>query len=434
MNPWIYDFKAFDFWMKPLGLLYIASILREEGFEISFIDLLDRYHPIFIKRVKKRPRVDEYGRGKFYCEEIKKPEVLSPIPRRYKRYGMPVEVFLEILDDVKEPDVILLTSMMTYWYLGVWEAIKILKRRFKGVPIILGGVYPTLMPGHAKLSGADIIIPGLAEENLFRGLRELGLVKEEKRFHFTDLPFPAFDLYSHLDYACVLTSRGCPFHCTYCAVPMLFNGFRVRDADSVYKEIEYYAEVLKVENIAFYDDALLLNPHFHKLLDKLIARGLNIKFHTPNGLFPRFITEELAFKFYEVGFETIYLSLETIEPARQRATGDKVRTEEFLRAVELLKGAGFKGSQIHTYLMMGLPGQPAEEVKRSINFVNSLGIRVHLSEFSPIPRTLEFKRAGYDDETDPLLHNNTAFGSYEEKLSLKRYLLQIQQKQLSSVQ
>lgn len=425
VNPWIYDFKAFDFWMKPIGLLYIASILREEGIEVDFIDLLDRYHPVFLKRVDKRPKVDEYGRGKFYYEEIKKPEIFSSIPRRYKRYGMPVEVFLEILDTVREPDIILLTSIMTYWYLGVWETIRILKKRFKGVPIILGGIYPSLVPQHAQLSGADMVVVGVGEENFFKALRELDILKQGRGFSFSQIPFPSFDLYSHLDYICILTSRGCPFRCTYCAVPTLYNKFTIRDADSLLREIEFYHEVLKVKDIAFYDDALFLNPHLSELLNRLIDKGWKVRFHTPNGLFPRFITKELAFKLYKSGFETIYLSLETIDPKRQRLTGDKVKTEEFLRAVAFLKEAGFKSDKIHTYLMMGLPGQPVEEVKESINFVNSLGIRIHLSEFSPIPGTLEFRKAGYDNRTDPLLHNNIAFGSYKEKLSLKRYLLQI---------
>ena len=45
VNPWIHDFAAYDFWAKPLGLLSIASILREHGFNVSYIDCLDRFHP-----------------------------------------------------------------------------------------------------------------------------------------------------------------------------------------------------------------------------------------------------------------------------------------------------------------------------------------------------------------------------------------------------
>ena len=49
INPWIYDFAAFNLWVEPIGLLSIASILREHGYELDFIDCLDRYNPELLK-------------------------------------------------------------------------------------------------------------------------------------------------------------------------------------------------------------------------------------------------------------------------------------------------------------------------------------------------------------------------------------------------
>ena len=49
INPWIYDFTAYDFWSKPLGLLYIGSILREQGYGVSYIDCMDRYNREVLK-------------------------------------------------------------------------------------------------------------------------------------------------------------------------------------------------------------------------------------------------------------------------------------------------------------------------------------------------------------------------------------------------
>jgi len=46
INPWIYDFAAYDFWAKPLGFLYLAAILRKNGFAINYIDCLDSYSHI----------------------------------------------------------------------------------------------------------------------------------------------------------------------------------------------------------------------------------------------------------------------------------------------------------------------------------------------------------------------------------------------------
>uniref|UniRef100_A0A7C6EAZ2 Radical SAM protein n=1 Tax=candidate division WOR-3 bacterium TaxID=2052148 RepID=A0A7C6EAZ2_UNCW3 len=409
VNPWIYDFKAFDFWMKPMGLLYVASMLRNSGYEVLLIDCLDRYHPLLLKEVSNLPKVDKYGRGKFYAEEIEKPEIFKNVKRIYKRYGMPKAVLHEILEDIEPPDVILVTSMMTYWYLGVKDTIKTIKEHFPETPVILGGIYATLCPDHAKeYSGADIVMPGFAEKNLF------SFFPKFKPMEFEDLPFPAFDLYAKLDYACVLTARGCPFKCSYCAVPKLCNGFVYRNPDSVLDEIEYYKS-LGVSHIAFYDDALLANPNFPSILDGIIQRGLKLSYHTPNGLHPRFIDQEMAYKLFEAGYKTLYLSLETVDPKVQKATGAKVTNNEFVRAVEFLKSAGFQNEQIHTYLLIGTPYDSYESIRSSIDFVHSLGSYAHLAEYSPIPGTLDYAKIGFSLDTDPLLHNNTIFPAINAK-------------------
>ena len=104
INPWIYDFTAYDFWSKPLGLLYIVSILREQGYEISYIDCMDRYNREILKLQNREfPKKDKFGRGFFYKEEIKKPEILKGIPRRYSRYGITEEIFLNKLKKLSSP-------------------------------------------------------------------------------------------------------------------------------------------------------------------------------------------------------------------------------------------------------------------------------------------------------------------------------------------
>ena len=61
----------------------------------------------------------------------------------------------------------------------------------------------------------------------------------------------------------MLTSKGCPFRCSYCASSSLYTNFSQRPPDEVIGEIEYYQKDLGVTDIAFYDDALLVNDHNH---------------------------------------------------------------------------------------------------------------------------------------------------------------------------
>ena len=46
VNPWIHDFAAYDFWAKPLGLMTLGGLLREHGARISYLDCLNRFHPL----------------------------------------------------------------------------------------------------------------------------------------------------------------------------------------------------------------------------------------------------------------------------------------------------------------------------------------------------------------------------------------------------
>jgi len=119
INPWIYDFAAYDFWIKPLGLLYLGAVLRQNNHEIHFIDCLDPYNPRMCQRKNSKLKRRSSGDGKFFRQVIEKPEALRPIPRSYCRYGIDPDIFRSELREYKDVDLILITSIMTYWYPGV---------------------------------------------------------------------------------------------------------------------------------------------------------------------------------------------------------------------------------------------------------------------------------------------------------------------------
>lgn len=414
INPWIYDFKAFDFWNKPVGLLIVADILKKAGFEVDYIDCMDRSSPYF----KTETRTDHFGRGKYHFEVIEKPGLYKNILRKYKRYGIPEETFISVVKKTKKPDLICLTSSMTYWYPGVFNAIRILKDVFPGIPIILGGLYATLCSQHAeKYSLADIIIKGIAEDGFIRFLNENGYLKKNIP---KETILPDFSVYPILNYGIVITSRGCPFKCTYCATKKLAPEFYLYDIKLVLQQILYFAQ--KTNNIAFFDDALLCNPQFPWLLEKIIAEDLKINLHSSNGLHCRFIDQTIARLMLKANFKTIYLSLETTNPVVQKNTGNKVNTGEFLKAVKILVDTGFSPEQIHVYLLYGIPGQSYEEIIDGIKLCHSLGVNPHLCEFSPIPYTIEFERSGFGDSHDPLYHNNHFYTWYypEPKIEIYR--------------
>src|SRR5215469_102208 len=84
VNPPIYDFSAYDFWLKPYGMLRVAGFLRGQA-DFQLFDFLDR----FDSRVPQgKYRSDQWGRGEFYAEVIEKPTVFAGIKRHFKRFGL----------------------------------------------------------------------------------------------------------------------------------------------------------------------------------------------------------------------------------------------------------------------------------------------------------------------------------------------------------
>jgi len=422
VNPWIYDFACFDLFSKPIGFLKIARILQDLGFKLDYIDCLDRLHPA-MRRFKSKDQL--FGCGNYYSEIVQKPSIFKGVPRYYKRYGMPPSIFKKLLQRFKRPDVILVTSGMTYWYKGVFEAIDTLKSAFKGVPIILGGVYASLCFGHTrKFSGADFVVKGnriegfLAILNMIFG-KDFSLKQDYHKV------FPLYELYPRLNYVSLRSSSGCPFRCSYCGWYLLDDGFYRLPCEEVIHQIRYFYRRFKVKNFAFYDDALLYQPqeHIKPLLRLIIKSKLNLNFHTPNGLNAVFIDKELALLLKRAGFTQVRLGLETASPQLQIATGGKIDNVTIKRAIMFLKEAGFAAGEIAVYLLIGLVNQTFEQIQESILFAHSLGVKVYLEEYSPIPGTLDYQRAGLSENLDPLWHNNSVFPLYkgiDNYLSLQR--------------
>lgn len=401
LNPWVYDFSAFNLWARPLGLLKVAGYLSAYDVEIGFLDLMDVY-------AKKGP----FGTGKYPRQIVPKPPLLKDVPRYFARYGAPEEKLEKALKSGGH-DMVFITCAMPWWYPGVARAVEIIRELRGNVPVILGGIYPTLWPEHAtRHSGADFIYEGPVGDGLRAALRTFGFRAREIR-QGERIPYYGFG-YHGGDFAPILTGEGCPFRCPYCATAFLSKGvFYRRPPDEVVREVAGLSAG-GVRNFAFYDDALLwkADEHIKPILKEIINRNIRADFHAPNGLHARFLDGELADLMRKAGFKTIRVSFETVDPERQGLSG-KVSSEELKEAVGLLEKAGFHRASLGVYLMYGLPGQPLEEVEEGARFLKALGVRVHLSEFAPAPGTpcwdSLLSSGVIREDIDPLLTNNSVF-------------------------
>ncbi|MBD3225725.1 MAG: radical SAM protein [Caldithrix sp.] len=429
INPWVYDFTSFDLWSKPLGLLYIGSFLRQFDFEIRYIDCVDKHAAD--PYISKHPKVKKYGTGHFVRTIVDKPAVLKQIPRHYARYGISEQYFIDQLKNEQDVQAVLVTSIMTYWYPGVEHVVRLVRKYLPGIPVILGGIYATLMPEHARrIIQPDYLVSGPGEWNVLRVLADilgLSLPSNNHPQLLDDYPYPAFDLINNPDYLIIMTARGCPYDCSFCAQKRISMPFTKRKPQEVVNEVTYHNKKYKVRDFAFYDDALFVDRerHIKPILRKLIDTQLPVRLHSPNGLFAKMIDEELARLMFKAGFKTIRLSFETSNEQRRKDMYSKVTNEAMIDAVKRLQLAGYKKHQLESYVLMGLPGQTMEEIVASIIFVHNLGVQVRLASFSPIPGTVEFERAvdtgKIRSDMDPLLTNKSIFPLKDKKITYEQF-------------
>ncbi|MDP3980609.1 MAG: B12-binding domain-containing radical SAM protein [Chlamydiota bacterium] len=398
VNPPIYDFSAYDFWLKPYGLLRVGGYLRDKA-DLFLFDYLDRSH---VMNIHDKYKVsDPWGRGHFYRETIAKPDLFKSIRRNFKRFGAPRLQFENYLAQHGPFDVVLIQTGMTYWYPGLNEVIQDLRCISPHTNIILGGVYATLCTQHASGLGADLVVPGTDLSALWRYLELQPDLMQP----------PLWDLYQRLDVGALKLSDGCAFRCTYCSVPNVYQNFYPRDLNLSFNELSFLHQ-LGVHNIAFYDDMLLYRADevLKPFLNSIIDEEIDISFHTPNALNARLLTKEIALLMVKGGFKSFYIGLESKSDRWHSKTGRKVHMYEFERAVSNLVESGVNPDHITAYILIGHPEGNISEVEDTMHYAHSLGIQVMLAEFSPIPGTPDGDECmRWVDLNEPLWHNKTVF-------------------------
>ncbi len=400
INPPIYDFAAFNLWARPIALLKVAKIFKDLNIDFSYYDFLD------LSKFKNQKGVKLKKNGSYNYPKIpvEKPEIFPKIKRNFYRYGSSKEDFIKFIEN-KNFDYVIITSIMTYWYLGVKEVTEIVRNIIPDAKIILGGIYVNLCKEHAlKTLKPDFLVHSI--EDILSIIFPDSQIKHLKFF-----PLP-LELHNENPFSPIYTSFGCPFNCPYCANKFLNPPFFQRSIDEVIDEILYYFN-LGIKKFAFYDEALLLNKknHFIPLMKKIIDLNLDIEFYTPNGLHVNQIDEEIAEIMKCANFKDLRLSLETANEYLQRKLGYKADNSHFVNAIKFLTKAGFTEKELNVYLLVGLPHQTYNDVKESIIFVKNYHSKPRLAEYSPIPHTIlweeSIKVAKFDIVNEPLFHNNT---------------------------
>jgi radical SAM superfamily enzyme YgiQ (UPF0313 family) len=352
----------------PLGLAYIAAVLKENGIEVKILEsnAFDLSH----KQIKRS--IEKYN-----------------------------------------PNIVGLTATTSL----IEEANEIANLCSKNIKVFIGGVHASSMPEETmeKFERFDYLIKGEGEFAFLEfvkgekisDIRGLVYRKDKKIIHnplrelnrnLDDLPFPARDLLPMHKYFSVgakqkpsdyiLSSRGCPYQCIFCADHLVHGKlFRYRSPENIIQEVE---EIYRrgARDWDFVDDNFTYLPErVDKFCDLMIKKGLNKKmtWRCANGIRVDKITPKLLKKMKKAGCYMVSLGIESGNEEILKKMKKNIDLEKVRRAVKWCKQVGIETRGL---FMFGNLGEDEQTMKDTIEFAKSIDISTasfHIT--TPFPNT-----------------------------------------------
>lgn len=374
----------FKLCVPPLGLGYLAAVLEGKGHEVRILDCpLEGFH-----NETRQDRNLTFGLG-------------------------PDAIYAAIKD--YSPDLVGISCLFS---VAVDHALKIaesVKRIDAGIPVVLGGHHPSVSAeALLKNKNVDYIVIGEGESGFLDLVTKLdsgdrgaicqidgmagrngdGKIFINPRTEFIGdldrLPMPARHLFDMEGYfkinlfmntvtagrrvATMITSRGCPFHCIFCATTGLWgNRFRARSTKCVLDEIAFLKERYGVDEIQFEDDNMMWDrARAGELFDGMIERSFDIRWCAPQGIRVDTIDENICGKMKESGCYEVAIGVESgDQEVLDKIVRKGIRLEKVREAARLLKKYGIRATG---FFLVGLPGEKIGNMEETFRFARKLGL------------------------------------------------------------
>lgn len=361
----------------PLGLAYIAAILKRNGY--NDVQILDA-RPLGLRLER-------------IVSIIKK---LQP----------------QIIGITASTSQITLADKILYW----------VKKIKPTILCVIGGPHVSALPERTlKETNADVCVVGEGEYTFldlvktfekradFKEVRGIYYRAENGKIFFTGdraficnldgLPFPTWHLLPPLSSyspsppnlkserklcASVITTRGCPFKCKFCDKSVFGNTYRKRSAESIIDEIEELIKKYGVREIRFWDDLFTLDKdRVEKICFELMRRELKVSWSCDSRVDT--ITDKLLELMKKAGCWQISYGIESGSQKILDLLGKGIKLSEVRDTIEISKKVGLSTKG---YFMLGLPGDTRETMKKTIEFSESLNLDYAIFSFySPYPGT-----------------------------------------------
>lgn len=369
----------------PIGCLYAASLMRQQGHEVSFLDTMFSYGP---------------------------EEVIPPLQQHNPHY------FIIYDDGFNYLTKMCLTNMRE----AAFEMMKFAKR--KGCTVIVSSSDANDHFEQYLNEGADFILLGEAENTLVELVKELdngqtdflslpglafkqqdAVIKTVRRTVMKELdtlPFPAWDLVDVDSYKKIwlkskgyfslniATTRGCPFKCNWCAKPIYGNRYNSRSPENVVRELKMLKEKYAFDHIWFCDDIFGLKPGWVKEFADLVEKeNLHFKFKIQARV-DLMVQENYITDLARAGCDNVWMGAESGSQRILDAMDKGTMVQQIFEATRLLKKNRINPS---FFIQFGYPGETREDIIKTIDMINSLlPHELGISVSYPLPGTLFYEK------------------------------------------
>jgi radical SAM superfamily enzyme YgiQ (UPF0313 family) len=391
IEPPFARFMGFYRFFFPFALSSLSAYLKQEGHEVLIYDADHAGQPVDMNST------DLLNVFSHYLEGI-------------RDEGHPT--WLEAEEVMREfsPDLIGITYLSTKK--GAVELLtRLAKRLFPDVPVVLGGSHPSFLPESSlEQTGADFVVVGEGEETFTELLRYLdrgddryseirGLAYRDPSGTYVatparpliadldSLPFPdreslhRIDSYRPDDMSMIMTSRGCPFDCTFCS-SLWERRARFRSIDNILAEIVYLRERFGIENVYFKDDTFTVNRKWIlAFCDALKQKDLGVKWECLTRI--ELVDEELILRMREAGMFNLKIGIETGSERLLKATHKNITLAQIREGAAVLRRLGQRWS---AFFMLGYPDETEEEMRQSRELIEEIRpTYVSMSVLVPYP-------------------------------------------------
>jgi radical SAM superfamily enzyme YgiQ (UPF0313 family) len=170
----------------------------------------------------------------------------------------------------------------------------------------------------------------------------------------------------------IVTSRGCPFKCNFCAEPTFHgNGMRYASTQKVYEHVKKLVNDYGLSVLTIYDDQILMNKNRAKELFTLLGK-LNIRIEMPNGVTLSYIDDEMATILKSAGVDTLFLA---IESGSKRVLRDIIKKPiSFSKIIPTVKLLQDNGIFTAAFFVWGLPGEEKKDREDSKKLIFESGL------------------------------------------------------------